>query len=63
MAEPNDELPAGIITTLGVTYAIDVPVVARAYMDAIRALPAWSEWKRAALSETWRIAMFEDDPA
>lgn len=45
------------------TYAIDVPVVARAYMDAIRALPAWSEWKRAALSETWRIAMFEDDPA
>jgi len=42
------------------TYAIEAPPIVKAYMDAIRALPAWSEWKKAALAEDWRIAMFED---
>ena len=51
--------PAGLIVSPGP----GTPDEAGISMDAIRALPAWSEWKRAALSETWRIAMFEDDPA
>jgi glutathione S-transferase len=34
------------------TYAVDVGAVARDYMNAMRALPAWSEWREAALRET-----------
>ena len=33
------------------TYAVDVGAVARAYMDAVMALPAWGEWRAAALRE------------
>ena len=33
------------------TYAVEVSVPARAYMDAVRALPAWKEWETAALAE------------
>jgi glutathione S-transferase len=43
------------------TYAIDVSAPARAYMDAIMALPAWSEWRAAALKETWVLAEDEVD--
>jgi glutathione S-transferase len=43
-----------------VTYAIDVSAPARAYMDAIVALPAWSAWRAAALKEPWVLA--EDEP-
>lgn len=42
------------------TYCIEVSPAVKAYMDAIRALPAWAEWRGAALAETWRIARFED---
>ncbi len=42
------------------TYAVEVSAPARAYMDAIMALPAWSEWRAAALKETWVLA--EDEP-
>jgi glutathione S-transferase len=42
------------------TYGIDVGSVARAYMDAIMALPAWREWRAAALKETWVLP--EDEP-
>jgi len=31
------------------------PIAAR-YMEAIMALPAWKEWERAALAETWIVA-------
>src|SRR5262249_9713387 len=31
------------------TYDIPVGALARAYMDAVMALPSWAEWKRAAL--------------
>ncbi len=34
----------------------------KAYMQAMIALPAWQEWRRAALSETWVIPQYEDFP-
>jgi glutathione S-transferase len=41
--------------------AYDVPVDAptRAYMDAIKALPAWRDWQAGAEAEGWRIEAFE----
>jgi glutathione S-transferase len=33
------------------TYAVEVSAAARAYMDAMQALPAWKEWQTAALEE------------
>ena len=44
------------------TYAIDVTAPVKAYMQAMIALPAWQEWRRAALSETWVLPQFEDFP-
>jgi glutathione S-transferase len=35
------------------TYDIGVGPVAHQYMEAIMALPAWSEWHAAAERETW----------
>jgi glutathione S-transferase len=35
------------------TYAVEVGASARAYMDAVMALPAWREWQAGALRETW----------
>jgi glutathione S-transferase len=35
------------------TYAVEVSAVARAYMQAVMALPAWDEWRRAARQEPW----------
>ena len=43
------------------TYAIDVSAPVAAYMQAMIALPAWQEWRRAALRETWVIPKFEYD--
>jgi glutathione S-transferase len=34
------------------TYAVEVGAVARAYMAALMKLPAWMEWREAALRET-----------
>jgi glutathione S-transferase len=42
------------------TYAVDVSTPSRAYMDAVMALPAWSEWRAAALKESWVLP--EDEP-
>jgi glutathione S-transferase len=42
------------------TYSVEVSAPTRAYMDAIMALPAWSEWRAAALRETWVLP--EDEP-
>ena len=42
------------------TYAIDVTAPVADYMQAMIALPAWQEWRRAALRETWVIPKFED---
>jgi glutathione S-transferase len=42
------------------TYAVAVGAPSRAYMAAVMALPAWSEWKDAALKEPWVVP--EDEP-
>jgi glutathione S-transferase len=34
---------------------------ARAYMAAVMALPAWAEWRQAALKETWVLPQDEVD--
>ena len=43
------------------TYAVEVGAMARAYMDAVMALPAWGEWRTAALKEPWVLAEDEVD--
>ena len=43
------------------TYGVDVGAPTRAYMDAMMALPAWREWRDAALRETWVLAEDEVD--
>ena len=42
------------------TYAIEVGALARAYMQAMMALPAWVEWQSAARNEPWVLP--EDEP-
>ena len=42
------------------TYDVEVGPRARAYMDAVMSLPAWSEWRQAALQEPWVLP--EDEP-
>ena len=43
------------------TYAIEVSAVARDYMAAVMALPAWKEWRDAALREPWVLPHDEVD--
>jgi glutathione S-transferase len=43
------------------TYAVEVDAVTRAYLDAVMALPAWAEWRAAALKETWVLPEDEVD--
>ncbi|HEY1545316.1 MAG TPA: glutathione S-transferase family protein [Xanthobacteraceae bacterium] len=43
------------------TYAVEVSPSARAYMDAVMALPAWKEWETAALAEEIVLPDFEVD--
>jgi glutathione S-transferase len=43
------------------TYAADVGREARAYMDAVMALPAWTEWCAAALKEPWVLTRYDVD--
>jgi glutathione S-transferase len=42
------------------TYGIEIGSAARAYMEAVMALPAWSAWRAAALAEPWVLP--EDEP-
>lgn len=42
------------------TYAIEVALDTRAYMETMMALPAFQEWTREGLAETLVIAKFED---
>jgi glutathione S-transferase len=42
------------------TYAIEVGEASRVYMGAVSALPAYVEWKAAAVQEPWVFA--EDEP-
>jgi glutathione S-transferase len=43
------------------TYAVEVSDAARAYMRAVMALPAWSEWHDAARREPWVLPHDEVD--
>ena len=43
------------------TYAVEVSDRARAYMSAVMALPAWSEWRDAARREPWVLPHDEVD--
>ena len=43
------------------TYAVQLGGAARAYMDAVMALPAWGEWRAAALAEPWVLPEDEVD--
>ena len=42
------------------TYAVEVGPASRAYMQAVMALPAWSEWQEAGRREPWVLP--EDEP-
>jgi glutathione S-transferase len=43
------------------TYEVEVSVAARDYMRAVMALPAWNEWRHAALREPWVLPHDEVD--
>jgi glutathione S-transferase len=43
------------------TYEVEVSAAARGYMDAVLALPAWAQWRAAALKEPWVLAEDEVD--
>jgi glutathione S-transferase len=47
-----DAMYAPVVSRLH-TYAIPVGAPTQAYIDAVMALPAWSEWTAAALQESW----------
>jgi glutathione S-transferase len=41
------------------TYGVAVGPIARAYMDAVMTLPAWSAWRARAVEESWVLPEFE----
>jgi glutathione S-transferase len=55
-----DAMYAPVVSRLD-TYAVEVSEAARAYMDAVMALPAWGEWRVAALAEPWVLPEDEVD--
>jgi glutathione S-transferase len=55
-----DAMYAPIVSRF-VTYAIEVGPVARGYMEAVQALPAWQEWRAAAVAEPWILPHNEVD--
>ena len=55
-----DAMYAPVVSRLH-TYGIEVGEVARAYMAAVMALPAWAEWRAAALKEPWVLPQDEPD--
>jgi len=55
-----DAMYAPVVALLN-TYAIAVGAVAEAYKQAMMGLPAWAEWRAAALKEPWIMANGEPD--
>jgi len=55
-----DAMYAPVVARLH-TYDIEVNQVARAYMAAVMALPAWAEWRSAGLAEPWVLPEDEVD--
>ena len=43
------------------TWGIEIGAAGRAYMAAVMALPAWREWRSAALLEPWALSHNEPD--
>lgn len=55
-----DAMYAPVVSRLH-TYDVDVGPQARAYMDAMMALPAWQDWETAGIKEPWLFAEDEID--
>ena len=55
-----DAMYAPLVTRLD-TYSIAIDATTRAYVDAILALPAFQEWRSAALKEEWIVEADEVD--
>ena len=55
-----DAMYAPIVSRF-VTYQIEVGPLARGYMEAVQALPAWQEWRSAAITEPWVLPHNEVD--
>jgi glutathione S-transferase len=55
-----DAMYAPVVSRLH-TYGIAIGPVAEAYKQAVMALPAWTEWRAAALKEPWIMANGEPD--
>ena len=55
-----DAMYAPVVSRL-VTYDVPVSAAAKSYIDAIQALPAWIEWREAALRDTWILEHDEVD--
>jgi glutathione S-transferase len=55
-----DAMYAPVVSRLH-SYGLPVSTQARAYMDAVIALPAWREWHDAALREPWVMQHNEPD--
>jgi len=55
-----DAMYAPVVSRLH-TFGIAVDRVAGAYMDAVMNLPAWAEWRTAALQESWIMKGNEPD--
>jgi glutathione S-transferase len=44
-----------------VTYDVEVGAVSRSYVAAVTALPAYEEWRQAAIREPWVVPKDEPD--
>jgi glutathione S-transferase len=54
-----DAMYAPVVARLH-SYGLTVGDATRDYMDAVMALPAWAEWRAAALKESWILK--DDEP-
>jgi glutathione S-transferase len=54
-----DAMYAPVVSRLH-SYGLTVSEATRNYMDAVMALPAWAEWRTAALKENWILK--DDEP-
>jgi len=55
-----DAMYAPVVARLN-TYGVKVGREALGYMDAMMALPAWTEWRKGALAESWIVPEDEAD--
>ena len=55
-----DAMYAPVVARLN-TYGVKVGREALGYMDAMMALPAWTEWRKGAMAESWIVPEDEAD--